>query len=125
MKKWVVGGLVAVVIVAGSIFIFGEKTHETVSTTKSEPAVSQTEPATASSTTAGQYLTYSDDVIAKTAGTKLLFFHAPWCPQCRMLDADINKQGVPEGVSIIKIDYDTHQSLRQKYGVTLTIGRAV
>jgi hypothetical protein len=36
-----------------------------------------------------------------------------------MLDADIKQKGVPEGVAIIKVDYDTSQKLRQKYGVTL------
>ena len=67
----------------------------------------------------GSYVDYSGDVIAQTAGTKLLFFHAPWCPQCRALEADIKAKGVPEGVTIIKVDYDSNQSLRQKYGVTI------
>lgn len=67
----------------------------------------------------GAYIDYDSDVIAKTKGTKLLFFHAPWCPQCRALDADIRAKGLPEGLTIIKVDYDTNQSLRQKYGVTI------
>ena len=68
---------------------------------------------------AGQYVTYTSSMIASTKGIKLLFFHAPWCPQCRALETDIMKQGVPDGVTIIKVDYDSHQELRQKYGVTL------
>lgn len=67
----------------------------------------------------GAYVDYSDNVIANTAGTKLLFFHAAWCPQCVDLETDIKKNGVPAGVTIIKVDYDTNQGLRQKYGVTL------
>jgi thiol-disulfide isomerase/thioredoxin len=67
----------------------------------------------------GAYVDYSQSVIADTAGTKMLFFHAPWCPQCRALEADIQQNGVPSGVTIIKVDYDTNQSLRQKYGVTI------
>lgn len=67
----------------------------------------------------GAYIDYSSNIIANTAGTKVLFFHAPWCPQCRTLEADINKQGLPSGVTVIKVDYDTNQALRQKYGVTL------
>lgn len=70
-------------------------------------------------TGAGTYIDYSPDAIAKTSGTKILFFHAPWCPQCRALDADIKAKGVPAGVTIIKTDYDSNQTLRQKYGVTI------
>ena len=67
----------------------------------------------------GIYINYSQSAIADASGTKLLFFHAPWCPQCRALEADIKSKGVPSGVTIIKVDYDTNQTLRQKYGVTL------
>lgn len=47
------------------------------------------------------------------------FFHAPWCPQCRALEASIEATAIPAMVTIIKVDYDTNQSLRQQYGVTL------
>lgn len=67
----------------------------------------------------GAYIDYSDGIVAKTAGQKVLFFHAPWCPQCRSIEKDINQQGVPDGVVVIKVDYDSRQDLRQKYDVTL------
>jgi thiol-disulfide isomerase/thioredoxin len=67
----------------------------------------------------GQYLTYTPDIIAKTKGTKILFFHAPWCPQCRALEASITSNTIPTNISIIKVDYDSNQTLRQKYGVTI------
>jgi thiol-disulfide isomerase/thioredoxin len=67
----------------------------------------------------GSYIDYSDTAIAEAKGTILLFFHATWCPQCRSLDSDIVASGVPDGVTIIKVDYDSHQDLRQKYGVTM------
>lgn len=67
----------------------------------------------------GQYIDYSAEVIAKTTGTKVLFFHAPWCPQCRALEASIQAGPIPSNVSIIKVDYDTNQTLRQKHGVTI------
>lgn len=72
-----------------------------------------------STSVSGAYIDYKDDVLASTDGIKLLFFHAPWCPQCRALEADIKEKGVPDGVTIIKVDYDTSQNLREKYGVTL------
>lgn len=69
--------------------------------------------------TAGTYIDYSTDVIKNTKGTKVLFFHAPWCPQCRAIDNSIKSGKIPEGVTIIKTDYDSNQDLRKKYGVTL------
>ena len=67
----------------------------------------------------GAYIDYNENLIANTKGTKILFFYAPWCPQCRDLEADIKSKGVPPGVTIIKVDYDTNQALRQKYQVSL------
>lgn len=90
-------------------------------TVKAPATQQQTVPATdlPATKTPGAYVDYAADVIAKTPGTKLLFFYAPWCPQCRMLDADITARGVPDGTTIIKTDYDSNQALRQKYGVTI------
>ena len=81
----------------------------------SQPSDSQTE----SNALAGAYVEYTDSIIADTSGTKLLFFHAPWCPQCRDLETDIEENEIPASVTIIKVDYDSNQALRQKYGVTI------
>jgi thiol-disulfide isomerase/thioredoxin len=67
----------------------------------------------------GQYKDYTDSSISSTTGTKVLFFHAPWCPQCRQLDSEIKAGALPDSLTIFKVDYDTNQTLRQKYGVTL------
>lgn len=67
----------------------------------------------------GTYSRYSEDAVATTKGTKLLFFHASWCPQCRQIEASIEKEGIPAGVTVFKVDYDSNQKLREKYGVTL------
>lgn len=67
----------------------------------------------------GLYVNYSKDLVEKTNGTKLLFFHAPWCSQCRQIEQSIKNDGIPSGVTIFKIDYDTNQKLREVYGVTL------
>lgn len=68
---------------------------------------------------AGAYVDYSSELLESTPGEKLLFFHAPWCSQCQALDADIAANGVPDGVTIFKVDYDSNQDLRQEYGVTI------
>ena len=68
----------------------------------------------------GKYVDYSEELLADaTIGTKILFFHAPWCPQCRELEDSIEAGDIPSGVTIIKVDYDSNQSLRSKYGVTI------
>ena len=69
--------------------------------------------------TPGVYIDYSEAALADAKGARLLFFHAPWCPQCRELDASIRSSTLPDDLTILKVDYDTNQSLRQKYGVTL------
>lgn len=70
---------------------------------------------------AGAYLdqkTYESQMDQR-AGTKVVyFFHAPWCPDCRGTDAALLESGVPEGLTVVKVDYDTATQLRQKYGVT-------
>jgi thiol-disulfide isomerase/thioredoxin len=82
--------------------------------TPTESAAPSAAPATA-----GAYVDYNQTAITEAEGRILLFFHAPWCPQCRSVEADIVAQGVPAGVTIIKVDYDSNQGLRQQYGVTL------
>ena len=66
----------------------------------------------------GAYVDYSPSAIADADGRVLLFFHATWCPQCVSADGDIKASGVPSGITIVKVDYDTNQDLRAKYGVT-------
>lgn len=68
----------------------------------------------------GSYAGYSEQAFTEASSqTRILFFHAPWCPQCRALDESIKQQELPDNTVIFKVDYDTNQNLRQKYGVTL------
>ncbi len=93
-----------------------QKTQRMTATAVSEPS---NEVAKAAASQPGVYKEYQEGLVASTDGVTLLFFHAPWCPQCRMIESDIKEQGVPDGVTILKVDYDSNQALRQKYGVTL------
>ena len=87
--------------------------------TASQPSPASSTPAPAAAV-AGAYTAYSEPAFTQAASqTRILFFHASWCPQCRLLDQDIQKQQLPPGVIIFKVDYDTNPALRQKYGVTL------
>jgi thiol-disulfide isomerase/thioredoxin len=69
----------------------------------------------------GSFEIYSNERLAQTTtDTVIIFFHATWCPSCRALSADIerNKGAIPEGITILKADFDTETELRKKYGVT-------
>lgn len=88
------------------------KTTEQQNTVSSKQENEQT-------TQTGKYADYSADVVANTKGQRILFFHAPWCPQCRQLEASIKAGAIPTDVTIFKVDYDSSQKLRQQYGVTI------
>jgi hypothetical protein len=110
----IVAAIVGVLIVAPPTTPNAAPTVSGVPGAESSPSA---DPVPASAD--GAYVDYSDDAIAQAQGRVLLFFHAPWCPQCRSIESDIVAQGVPDGVTIIKVDFDSRQDLRQRYGVTL------
>jgi thiol-disulfide isomerase/thioredoxin len=68
----------------------------------------------------GSYVAYDANKLQAATGTRILFFHAAWCPTCRAVDADIvkNAQKIPAEVSIFKVNYDDATDLKKKYGVT-------
>ena len=110
----VIGGAMAYLLVTDE----AKQAKDTMTNT-SQPQTTATPPPAETSATPGAYIDYNENAIANTASKKVLFFHAPWCPQCRALEEDIKVKGVPAGVTVIKVDYDTNQALRQKYGVQL------
>lgn len=72
------------------------------------------------SPTAGVYQDYDPALLANAnMGDVVLFFKAGWCPTCAALDRDLNSKldQIPEDVTILKVDYDTSQALREKYDV--------
>lgn len=82
---------------------------------------------TNSSTTSSapaKYTTYSSATLAAAqavpSGDTVLYFHANWCPTCKILDPDITRKisTLPAGLTILKVDYDQETELKKKYGVT-------
>lgn len=138
----VLGGLVAVLLLrpADSAVPVTEtmQTSTPVETPDSEPdAVAEPteEPAPAaamdpaqptmgdepvSSLASGRYVDYSSAVVAQSGYSEtILFFHANWCPECRAFEQSIKAGTIPDGVQVVKVDYDNSDDLRQKYGVTI------
>lgn len=76
-------------------------------------------PARAMDMDGGMYKEYSQAAFAQAADqNRVLFFHAGWCPACRQNDMTLQKDGIPEGTVVFKVDYDTATDLRNTYGVT-------
>lgn len=70
---------------------------------------------------AGAYLTLEEyqNQMADRAGTAVVyFFHAAWCPSCRATEESLTSAGVPDGLTVVKIDYDTATDLKREYGIT-------
>lgn len=69
----------------------------------------------------GTYEAYSSEKLKMNSDKKqILFFHASWCPTCRILETYItsNLTEIPKDVVIYKVDYDSNTELKRKYGIT-------
>jgi len=71
---------------------------------------------------AGSYEAYAPEKVALASATHdvVLFFRASWCPTCISLDKDIkeNIRKIPSSLTILDVNYDSSNALKQKYGVT-------
>ncbi len=68
----------------------------------------------------GRYTTYSTEDTASTGyNTNIIFFYAPWCPECRAFKEAIQAETIPDGTQILEADFDSSTDLKKKYGVTL------
>ena len=70
----------------------------------------------------GEYVDYSDSLVDQMLADGkrvVLFFHAAWCPTCRLADRRIREATyqIPSDVVIVKVDYDREKSLVDAYGV--------
>ena len=117
-KLMIIFALLVVTIGGALMYVALVPTSREIDTTNNTPAStpSQQPQPTAQP---GMYKEYSEDAVSAARGTVILFFHAVWCPQCRALEANIKANTIPEDVTILKVNYDKSQELRQKYNVTL------
>jgi thioredoxin 1 len=94
--------------------------------TSSEPAPTPTpEPTDAAPAPApGSYISlaeYEADKAAYDAGDVVLFFNASWCSTCKIARDNLTADpaAIPEGLTIVTVDFDEATDLKQQYGVTL------
>ena len=72
----------------------------------------------------GSYVTLADydaDKAAYASTDVVLFFNAAWCSTCKVVRDNIeaNLAAIPSDLTIVVVDFDTANDLRQKYGVTV------
>lgn len=68
----------------------------------------------------GRYIDYDQAAVSINGYEEtILFFHASWCPECRAFEQEILANPIPDGVQVLKVDYDSSTDLRQRYGVTI------
>ncbi len=133
MRKWLVICVVGVAVVGGILAAVlawprDKKADQGVSPTVDSGVENKTttvdtagDTSTVSTALAnGRYVDYSQQEISnKNYATTILFFHAPWCVECRGFEKSIESSSLPEGVQILKVDYDSSTELRKQYGVTI------
>ncbi|MCP4523310.1 MAG: thioredoxin family protein [Candidatus Gracilibacteria bacterium] len=64
------------------------------------------------------YVDYNADILAKTEGNKVIFFHASWCGSCVNANKAIAEAPTTSDLTVFKADYDSSTELRKEYGVT-------
>lgn len=90
------------------------------SSTDQQTTVNQVPSNTSTQLATGKYELYSTSLIGDANYKEtILFFHASWCPECRAFEQAIQQGTIPEGVQILKVDYDNSSELKSQYGVTL------
>ena len=132
MKKFIIGGIIAVVVVGGlvvALMLQPLDQQRTVSDAAETPTSEDTSRDTTQSDDLtndvvtlqpGRYEDYDESHLgAEGYNETIIFFHAPWCPECRAFEQAILASDIPDGVQILKTDYDSSTELRQKYEITL------
>ena len=67
----------------------------------------------------GSYSDYEASKLSNAEhGTVILFFNASWCPTCKAAEKNFKATTPPDGLTLLKVDYDNSTDLKRKYGVT-------
>lgn len=128
MKKVLIGIGIGLVVVAGLVAVLlyrpnNQTTSESISKSPASSRDTTSQPdeiIDAPVKAEGRYTEYNETLVAADGYNEtILFFHAPWCPECRAFEQVIESEPIPNGVQILKVDYDSSTELKTKYGVTL------
>lgn len=121
MQRILIGVAVAILLIAGLVTAIALRPIEagapTATTTDQTP---QPDTDTGVNLASGRYTPYEAQHVSATGYNEtILFFHASWCPECRAFEQQITSVDLPDGVQILKVDYDNSDELKRIHGVTL------
>lgn len=120
MKRILIGVAVAVLVIAGLVTAIALRPIESASPNTPTDGTSQPDTVTEEVLRAGRYEPYDAQLVSATGYSEtILFFHASWCPECRAFEQQITSADLPDGVQILKVDYDNSDDLKRTHGVTL------
>lgn len=122
MKKTLITIGVAILLIGGLVAAVTLKPLGSGSPSPDGTTATQNETPSATDVPlqSGRYTDYAPSLVSDAGYTDtILFFHAPWCPECRAFEQAILEANIPDGVQILKVDYDSSSDLKSKYGVTL------
>ncbi|MFZ2026682.1 MAG: thioredoxin family protein [Microgenomates group bacterium] len=113
--------LVLLVVVIAGGFIIMNITNNSPKQSPSGNDVPKEEMAPSATMSKNRYAPYDATLFQKQKDKRrVLFFHAKWCPTCKIADKDFveNSQKIPDDVVLFKTDYDTEKELIARYGIT-------
>jgi len=118
--------LIAIILIVGGFVLVNNDSDTSKTNTNSESesvAIVESDNSNSSemeNKRLGSFVDFSEEQLVATADTQqVVFFHAEWCSTCRFYEKQIETSGVPEGVTILKADYDEDKELKERYGVTV------
>lgn len=119
--------ILVAVLSAGAYFTFAQpkaddwqpQSSESDTTSQSSETTSSAQSDTATQAVKGSYQVYEPSKLAlANEGQVVLFFNAKWCPDCQRANSNFQKESIPDGLTILSVDYDKYTELKKKYGVT-------
>ncbi len=128
MNKIIIISFVSLVLISGGLVLFSNSDSNNVSSNANNSSGNKTstineiqqKQSSSTQNLLANYVDYSDSELMKAEGTKrIVFFHANWCSTCNFFDGQIKEQGVPEGITILKADFDKDNVTKKKYGVVI------
>ncbi|MFA6466685.1 MAG: thioredoxin family protein [Patescibacteria group bacterium] len=134
MRKIIIISVVLIVLIASLVFVFSRKDNskgdlkeensllnQSGENTTNEPVIIN-EQNNQNATSTGMYVDYDPILLTKAdTGKVVLFFQALWEPTCKFLDRNLDSQlaNFPNGLVILKLNYDAELELKEKYGVSV------
>jgi len=117
----IVGAIVGISVIGGDNEDSNSNSSSSTVVQSDSGSVVETETETETeSTGVDRYENFGPTALADATGTKrVLFFHASWCAVCNAFEKEIEEIGIPEGITIIKANYDDERELKKRYKVSV------